>query len=607
MDNFKVLTLYRPHWIMEFLVMIRLLASSLIIFSTLMHYAAGKNTDHWSLLPIKKVQVPDTMKDPWVKNPIDAFILKKLRKKGMEPQPSASSSTLMRRLHAGLTGILPSINEITQFTGNQSDEKYGILIDELLESPHYGERWARHWLDVARYGESDGILTVNEDKVRVNAWKYRDSVISAFNKDLPFDQFVRYQLSPTGNEIPDKYKELKQFVQLGTKLQNNANPNDKQFHHLNDIVSTTGSAFLGLSFGCARCHDHPVDPMTTEEYYQFTAIFFEQFKVQPKASSKTIPLRVTTPTVLKNGDWKSLGKKVTPGFLNVLMKKPNNYWLDLEDHKMLSLGNWLTDSEHGAGNLLARVIINRLWHYHFGQGIVKTPNDFGIIGSTPSHPNLLDWLAGELIKREWKLKPIQKLIVSSATYRQKNSFSTEYLKIDSDNTLLWHRKPQRLEAEAIRDRMLDVAGVLNKQMYGPSIPIGNYKKTFDDSPKTWRRSIYLQAHRAVEHPTLSLFNSPNTEVSVGARSTSTGEESTLFALNSKLSWELADHFAKRIDGYSAKNSDQIINNAYMLALSRPPSQEETAIGLDLLGNGEFDNLVKFCHVLLGINEFIYIH
>ena len=607
MDNFKVLTLYRPHSIMEFLVMIRLLASSLIIFSTLMHYAAGKNTDHWSLLPIKKVQVPDTMKDPWVKNPIDAFILKKLRKKGMEPQPSASSSTLMRRLHAGLTGILPSINEITQFTGNQSDEKYGILVDELLESPHYGERWARHWLDVARYGESDGILTVNEDKVRVNAWKYRDSVISAFNKDLPFDQFVRYQLSPTGNEIPDKYKELKQFVQLGTKLQNNANPNDKQFHHLNDIVSTTGSAFLGLSFGCARCHDHPVDPMTTEEYYQFTAIFFEQFKVQPKASSKTIPLRVTTPTVLKNGDWKSLGKKVTPGFLNVLMKKPNNYWLDLEDHKMLSLGNWLTDSEHGAGNLLARVIINRLWHYHFGQGIVKTPNDFGIIGSTPSHPNLLDWLAGELIKREWKLKPIQKLIVSSATYRQKNSFSTEYLKIDSDNTLLWHRKPQRLEAEAIRDRMLDVAGVLNKQMYGPSIPIGNYKKTFDDSPKTWRRSIYLQAHRAVEHPTLSLFNSPNTEVSVGARSTSTGEESTLFALNSKLSWELADHFAKRIDGYSAKNSDQIINNAYMLALSRPPSQEETAIGLDLLGNGEFDNLVKFCHVLLGINEFIYIH
>ena len=607
MDNFKVLTLYRPDWIMEFLVMIRLFASSLIIFSTLMHYAAGKNTDHWSLLPIKKVQVPDTMKDPWVKNPIDAFILKKLRKKGMEPQPSASSSTLMRRLHAGLTGILPSINEITQFTGNQSDEKYGILIDELLESPHYGERWARHWLDVARYGESDGILTVNEDKVRVNAWKYRDSVISAFNKDLPFDQFVRYQLSPTGNEIPDKYKELKQFVQLGTKLQNNANPNDKQFHHLNDIVSTTGSAFLGLSFGCARCHDHPVDPMTTEEYYQFTAIFFEQFKVQPKASSKTIPLRVTTPTVLKNGNWKSLGKKVTPGFLNVLMKKPNNYWLDLEDHKMLSLGNWLTDSEHGAGNLLARVIINRLWHYHFGQGIVKTPNDFGIIGSTPSHPNLLDWLAGELIKREWKLKPIQKLIVSSATYRQKNSFSTEYLKIDSDNTLLWHRKPQRLEAEAIRDRMLDVAGVLNKQMYGPSIPIGNYKKTFDDSPKTWRRSIYLQAHRAVEHPTLSLFNSPNTEVSVGARSTSTGEESTLFALNSKLSWELADHFAKRIDGYSAKNSDQIINNAYMLALSRPPSQEETAIGLDLLGNGEFDNLVKFCHVLLGINEFIYIH
>ena len=212
------------------------------------------------------MQNTETNNDPSVKNPIDAFILKKLRNKGMAPQPNASPSTLMRRLHAGLTGILPSINEITEFTVSQSDEKFGNLVDRLLESPHYGERWARHWLDVARYGESDGILTVNEDKVRVNAWRYRDSVIAAFNNDLPFDQFVRYQLSPKGNEIPDNYKELKQFIQLGTKLQNNANPNDKQFHQLNDIVSTTGSAFLGLSFGCARCHDHPVDPMTTEEY-----------------------------------------------------------------------------------------------------------------------------------------------------------------------------------------------------------------------------------------------------------------------------------------------------------------------------------------------------
>ena len=607
MGDFKILKMDRHHWIIDFQKMFKFLTLTLILLFSLVHHTAAKKTDHWSLLPIKTVQIPETISDPWVKNPIDAFILHKLKNRGMTPQPSAPAITIMRRLYAGLTGILPEIDEINKFNESPSDEKYEIIIQELLENPHYGERWARHWLDVARYGESDGILTVNEDKVRANAWKYRDSVILAFNDDLPFDQFVRYQLSPNENGIPENYRELKQFVQLGTKLQNNANPNDKQFHQLNDIVSTTGNAFLGLSFGCARCHNHPVDPMTTEEYYQFTAIFFEQFKVQPKASSKTIPLKVTTPRVLKNGDWKSIGKKVSPGFLNVLMNKPNDYWLNTEDHKMISLGRWLTDSKNGAGNLLARVIVNRLWHYHFGQGIVKTPNDFGTIGGTPSHPNLLDWLASELIKNEWKLKPIQKLIVSSATYRQRNSTSTEYAKIDSENTLLWHRKPSRLEAEAIRDRMLDVAGVLNKQMFGPSIPIGNYKETFEDLPQSWRRSIYLQAHRAVEHPTLSLFNLPNTEVSVGARSTSTGEESTLFTLNSKLSWQLAEHFAKRIEETEQTDSISKIKTAYMLALSRPASQEEVTIGLDLIGNGDFENLVNFCHVLFGINEFIYIH
>ena len=560
---------------------------------------------HWSLSPIKSVAVNDS-EDPWIKNPVDHFVLAKLKKNNLKPQPEADRYTLMRRLHAGLTGILPTIKEINAFINNASTDAYTELVDDLLTDPHYGERWARHWLDVARYGESNGILTVNEDRIRNDAWKYRDSVINAFNNDLPFDLFVQYQLNPRSNNISAEYRELRQFIHLGTRLQNNADPNDRQFHRLNDMVSTTGSAFLGFTFGCARCHDHPVDPMSTEEYYQFTALFFDQFNENPIASSKKIPLRITEPKVLINGDWKSPGKSVSPGFLKVLMQKSANHWLS-ESNKMEGLGNWITDTVNGSGQLLARVIVNRLWHHHFGQGLVKTPNDFGKIGSEPTHPELLDWLSAELIKNNWKLSHIHKLIITSATYTQKNSSSPEYLNVDSDNKLLWHRKPQRLEAEIIRDRLLDVAGVLKKQMHGKSTPVGDYKKALPDLENSWRRSIYLQAHRSVHHPTLSLFNYPDTSASVGSRSTSTGESSTLFSLNSKFLWTLSKHFAERIKKESTQDPKDRIKKAYMIALSRLPNEEEITIGMSILNGQDDAKLTNFCHLIFGLNEFIYIH
>ncbi len=560
---------------------------------------------HWSLSPIKNISV-DNSRDPWIKNPIDQFIFKKLKENKIKPQPEADRYTLMRRLHAGLTGILPSITEINSFVKNTSIDAYDKLIDKLLSDPHYGERWARHWLDVARFGESNGILTVNEDRIRKDAWKYRDSVIQAFNNDLPFDLFVKYQLNPQSDKISSEYRELRQFIHLGTKLQNNADPNDRQFHRLNDMVSTTGSAFLGFTFGCARCHDHPVDPMSTEEYYQLTAIFFDQFNENPIASSKRIPLKITEPRVLIKGDWKSPGESVEPGFLKILMRKPADHWLS-KNKKMEGLGNWITDTVNGSGELLARVIVNRLWHHHFGQGLVKTPNDFGEIGSDPTHPELLDWLSTQLIENNWKLGHVHKLILKSATYRQQNSSSSKYMDIDSENRLLWHKKPQRLEAEIIRDRMLDAAGVLKKEIYGKSIPVGDYKKALPDLPKSWRRSIYLQAHRSVQHPTLSLFNYPDTSASVGARSTSTGESSTLFSLNSEFLWTLSMHFAERIKKESSSDPKDQIEKAYMIALSRPPSKEEIKIGMSILKGHIDDNLINLCHLIYGLNEFIYIH
>lgn len=572
---------------------------------------AAAQSELWSLGPLASGGAPEVKMESWVKTALDRFVLAKLDTHGLSPQPEADRYALVRRATVGLTGLPPTVAEIERFVSDRSPKAYGDLVARLLGSPHYGERWGRHWLDVVRFGESDGVLTVNEDRVRKEAWRFRDAVIHALNDDLPFDRFVRYQISGAddGEAKEAEYKALRQFIHLGTRLQKNSDPNDKQFHRLDDMVSTTGTAFLGLTFGCARCHDHPVDPMSTEEYYQFTAFFFDQFTEEPKASAKKIPLHITEPRVLIKGSWSTPGKAVDPGFLRVLMRKKDSHWRVKSRSELDALGHWLTDEDDGAGRLLARVIVNRLWHHHFGQGLVKTPNDFGRLGSPPSHPKLLDHLARQLIAGGWKLKPIHELIMRSAVYRQAGSTDTAPLQIDADNALLWHRRPQRLEAEAIRDHLLSVAGVLREERYGPSIPIGNYKKGVQDVPRSWRRSIYLQVHRSVKHPTLSLFDAPDSGRSVGARSTGTAPEGALFALNAPLGWELSERFAERVVREAGADPKKQIQRAYLLLLARPPSEEELAIGLEVLapGAGGERALIDYAHVLLGLNEFIYVN
>ncbi len=583
----------------------RALCICIVVCTCSLAEGAESESSHWCFQPLADVEPP--VGSHWNKTAVDGFIEAKLNENDLRPQGEADRHTLIRRLTAGLTGLPPTLNEIKTFVDDGSRDAYGKLVDRLLASPHFGERWGRHWLDVARYGESDGILTVNEDKIRGNAWKYRDAVIRAINADLPFDRFVRYQLAGA-SESEEAYKELRQFVHLGTRLQNNADPNDKMFHRLDDMVSTTGNAFLAVTFGCARCHDHPVDPMTTEEYYEFTASFFDQFKQEPKASAKKIPLYITEPRVLVKGSWAQPGPTVDPGYLRVLMKKPSDHWRRDGRGNMEALADWITDVENGAGVQLARVMVNRLWHHHFGRGLVSTPNDFGALGAEPTHPELLDWLAAQLIENGWRLKPIHRLIVTSAVYRQSGATDTAALETDADNQWLWHWRPQRLEAEAIRDRLLSVAGVLDKRMFGESAFIGAYKKPKDDTPDTWRRSIYLQAHRTVPHPTLSLFDPPITERSMGRRTTGASPEGALFALNSPLVWDLAARFAKRVEGEAGSNVDEQIRRAYMLALSRPPSDEETKVGRDLLKKeSRARALVEYGHLILGLNEFIYIH
>lgn len=580
-----------------------------LMFSLGLSGLAVSEPEHWSLGPLATEKIPSGKEEGWAKTPVDRFILAKLEENGLSAQSEADRHSLIRRATLGLTGLPATVEEIAKFVSDESPDAFENLLTRLLASPHYGERWGRHWLDVVRFGESNGVLTVNEDKVRADAWRFRDAVIHALNNDLPFDRFVRYQLSgPIEAESRrEDYKALQQFIHLGTRLQNNADPNDKQFHRLDDMVSTTGTAFLGLTFGCARCHDHPVDPMSTEEYYQFTAFFFDQFKEEPKASAKKIALQIKEPRILLKGSWSTPGKAVDPGFLKVLMKREGRHWRSESRSELQALGDWLTDVPSGAGALLARVIVNRLWHHHFGQGLVKTPNDFGKLGAPPSHPELLDYLAGQLIAGGWRLKPMHRLIMASAVYRQAGTTDVSAIQIDADNALLWHRRPIRLEAEAIRDQMLSVSGVLRPEMYGPSIPIGDFRKEVQDDQKSWRRSIYLQVHRSARHPTLSLFDPPDTERSVGARSTGASPGGALFALNAPLGWVLAERFAERVTREAGENSESQIQHAYLLLLSRPPTQREVAIGLELLAAGGERALVDYAHVLMGLNEFIYVN
>ena len=383
---------------------------------------------HWAFQPLSNPLPPRLPNDNWSRNEIDRFVWAKLVSKKLKPSPAADRRTFIRRANFAVLGLPPTPQQVKEFIAQSSDSAHEALIDDLLKQPQYGERWARHWLDVAQFGESEG-SNPEEDRIRRNAYKFRDAVIKSLNEDMSYNEFVAYQLSGRGIENNSPLAaDLSQFVDLGTRLQRNTHPNDKKFHILDDMVATMGNAFLGVTIGCARCHDHKIDPISSEEYYRLTAVFFDRANVSDKVGANNIPT-ISEPHVLGGGSWQRPLKKVDPGFVEVLMR--NNYrsehWLesdkenDSKSNKLPpreSLAHWITDVEKGAGALLSRVIVNRIWQHHFGRGLVTTPNDFGNLGARPSHPELLDWLATELIRQDWKLKSIHRLILTSATFRQ---------------------------------------------------------------------------------------------------------------------------------------------------------------------------------------------
>ena len=279
---------------------------------------------HWAFRPLRPVDPPQVSaaspeESAWTDSPIDRFVLAKLHEKQFRPAREADRSSLIRRAYFDLIGLPPAPDEVEAFVRDSSAEPFRRLVDRLLASPHYGERWGRHWLDVARFGESLGAHEA-DNAIREDAYRYRDAVIRAFNDDLPYNDFVRYQVAGAPSGSPAGRRDLGRFVQIGTNLSKNDNPNDRKFHRLDDMVSTTGQAFLALTVGCARCHDHKVDPITAEEYYQLTAVFFDDVEVKPDAGGKHVALEVPTPHLLAGGSWASPIKPVQPGFLRVLMR-----------------------------------------------------------------------------------------------------------------------------------------------------------------------------------------------------------------------------------------------------------------------------------------------
>ncbi|WP_206028452.1 PSD1 and planctomycete cytochrome C domain-containing protein [Thalassoroseus pseudoceratinae] len=620
--------------------------------------------EFWSFRPLQVVSPPASKgKQETDRNAIDAFVRKRLAENELDLLPPADKAVLIRRLSFDLLGLPPTPQQVAEFVADPDPNAYEKLVERLLDSPRYGERWARHWMDVARFAESHGY---EQDYNRPHAYHYRDFLVQALNDDMPYDQFVRWQIA--GDEFaPENPLAMMATGFLGagafpTQL-TEQEFESARYDELDDIIGTIGTAFLGLTVGCARCHDHKFDPISARDYYQLAATFATTIRseielprdpqtglpagpvVKPSKDEKAntakktavpkVKVQVTSegyphmkhhadgrgfphfyPEVhyLKRGDANQKDGVADAGYLDVLKRngKGDDYWTvtppedSQQSFRRTGIANWLTDTTNGAGHLAARVIVNRLWHHHFGRGIVSTPSDFGFQGGRPSHPELLDWLAVDLVHHGWKLKRLHKLIVMSQTYRQQTAPDEATAKELALRTSLFGRwSPRRLEAEAIRDGMLAVSGLLDETPFGPGTLNQNMK----------RRSIYFFIKRSQLIPTMMLFDWPEHLVGIGRRSTTTVAPQALAFLNSPQCRQYAEGLANRTDGLETTAA---IEKVYQLLFSREPTMEEAEISQQFLTmQAELHNeanpqkaqrlaLVDWCQMMLSTNEFLYL-
>ena len=613
-----------------------------------------KGSDWWAFQPLQRVSPPPIEDATWVRSPIDQFILARLEKESLHPSPEASKETLLRRVSLDLIGLVPSPREIRDFLADTSPDAYERVVDRLLASPHYGERWGRHWLDVARYADSDG-YTIDAPR---QMWKYRDWVIHALNRDMPFDQFVIEQIAgdmlpnPTGDQLiatgfhrntPSNYEGGIDFEQYRVEA-------------VVDRVSTTGAAFLGLTLGCARCHDHKFDPVSQKEFYQLFAYFNNVDEITSEAERYDFNrpiLTVPAPEEIArkkafDAQWASLSKELItyvrelaarprkagdedpskdPGLMERVqnlrdlrrrepkltttlimreLSQPRESYVHLGGdftrrgvpvkpaipavlpqlpagaNTRLDFAKWLVDPQNP---LTSRVTVNRIWQSYFGKGIVETENDFGRQGATPSHPELLDWLASEFIRQNWSQKAIHRLIVTSATYRQSSNRRPETEAVDPFNKLLARQNRLRLDAEIIRDSALAASGLLTDTVGGPSVypPIPDGAMSVTQVSGAWptatgqdryRRGLYTFFRRSAAYPGLVVFDAPDATSACTRRVPSNTPLQALTTLNDETFLEFAEGLAARVLKEAPPDNQERIRYAYTLALGRAPRSDE---------------------------------
>jgi mono/diheme cytochrome c family protein len=605
-------------------------------------FVSDKDRNFWAFRTPKLPPIPTVKSSERVRNPIDAFILQKLEAKGLTLAPEADRATLIRRASFDLTGLPPEAAEVQAFLADQSPDAYERMIDRLLDSPRYGERWARHWLDVAGYADSEGKR--EQDHPRQWAWRYRDYVIRAFNGDKPYSRFLLEQIAgdeladyETAKEItPEIYDNLvaTAFLRMvpDATWANITNYLPDRADVIADEIDVLGSGVMGLTMKCARCHTHKFDPIPHRDYYRLKAIFqgayddndwlkpdlrpgnapessdvlpgrllpyvtsaerreWEALNAKRKPGAKLPEPKIQalwdrgepTPTYVYNrGDPMLPGRLVGPGVPSVLTdgKTPFDVqppWTGAKKTgRRLAFAKWLTQSDNP---LTARVMMNRIWKLHFGRGIVTSLGNFGKVGSLPSHPELLDWLAVEFVKRGWSIKEMHRLMMTSATYRQSSQARSE------EADALFGRMPMtRLDAESLYDTMLLVAGRLDDRRYGPADTVqvrGDGLVTPNGSDRGWRRLIYVQQLRKQLPTHLETFDFAQMNPNCIERRDSTVAPQALYMMNNAMVDDLASRFAERVQREAASGSEQV-ERIYWIALSRAPSKVEKGIGANAL-------------------------
>lgn len=651
-----------------------------------------KDDTHWAFRPVRKPTVPTVTDAPAPANPIDAFVTVKLQSVKLKPGPPADKRTLIRRATFDLIGLPPTPAEIEAFLKDESPNAFEKVVDRLLASKHYGERWGRHWLDVARYADSNGL---DENVAHGNAWKYRDYVVDSLNNDVPYDRFVREQVA--GDLLPaaDDAARLRQliatgFLSLGPKVLAEPDPKKMEMDIVDEQIDTLGRAVLGMTFGCARCHDHKFDPVTADDYYALAGIFLstktmDSFKSiarwyenplgTPEETAKlraydeelarlkarvkeltrksdaeskvalkevkqmTAKLEKSPPNVpsamgvtegkvadtalLNRGNHLTPGRVVVRRFPTVLVGSKQQP-LPTDHSGRLELANWLAEPTNP---LTSRVIVNRVWRWHFGFGLVRSVDNFGLLGEPPSHPAMLDWLASDFAANGWSLKKLHRLIMLSNTYRQASEYNTKAAETDPENRLLWRANVCRIEAEEIRDSLLAISGPLDRTMGGPSLEhVKNRDYLFNHTSKdatkydSLRRSIYLPIIRNNLYEVFQLFDATDAAVGSGDRPTTTVSTQALFWMNSELVSSTADSLAKQMLARTDLDDAGRVKVLYETAYGRLPTTKEVKRAADAVA--KFENaLVErepttekrkarawglYVHVLLAANEFAYV-